>query len=79
MLVEKNPWRHRVTVGQDGILRPVGNRPAAAEQLRSKSADAIGAQDAILPHKKIEFAGRTRAYLSCEWWQLQREMRGKRP
>ena len=39
-----------MTVGQDGILRPIGNRPVADEQHRSKSADAIGAQDAILPH-----------------------------
>jgi len=37
-------------VGQDGILRPVVNRPAAVEQPRAKSADTIGAQDAILPH-----------------------------
>jgi len=33
-------------VGQDGILRPVVNRPVGD----AKSADAIGAQDAILPH-----------------------------
>jgi hypothetical protein len=37
-------------VGQDGILRPVVNRPVADGQPRPKSADAIGAQDAILPH-----------------------------
>jgi len=37
-------------VGQDGILRPVVNRPVADEQHCSKSADAIGARDAILPH-----------------------------
>jgi len=37
-------------VGQDGILQPVVNRPVADEQTRTKSADAIGAQDAILPH-----------------------------
>ena len=36
--------------GQDGILRPIGNRPVADEHTRAKSADAIGAQDAILPH-----------------------------
>jgi hypothetical protein len=37
-------------VGQDDILRPVVNRPVADEQRCSKSADAIGAQDALLPH-----------------------------
>ena len=40
-------------MGQDGILRPVVNvvnRPVADEQPNAKSADAIGAQDAILPH-----------------------------
>jgi hypothetical protein len=37
-------------VGQDGILRPVVNQPVADEQHRAKSADAIGAQDAIVPH-----------------------------
>jgi len=36
--------------GHDGILRPVVNRPVADEQPNAKSADAIGAQDAILPH-----------------------------
>jgi len=41
-------------VGQDGILRPVVNRPVADEQTRTKSADAIGAQDAILPHNFSE-------------------------
>jgi len=37
-------------VGQDGILQPVVNRLVSDEQNRSNSADAIGAQDAILPH-----------------------------
>src|SRR6185436_18374899 len=39
-----------LTVGQDGILQPVVNRLVANEQSRTKSADAIGAQDSILPH-----------------------------
>jgi hypothetical protein len=37
-------------VGQDGILRPV-----ADEQPRANSADAIGAQDSILPHNFSQF------------------------
>jgi hypothetical protein len=49
-------WRYYlIAVGQVGILRPVGNRPAADEQTRAKSADAIGAQDAILPHNFSQF------------------------
>ena len=37
-------------MGQVGILQPVVNRPVADELHSSNSADAIGAQDAILPH-----------------------------
>src|SRR6185295_3041917 len=39
-----------LAVGQDDILRPVVNRPVADAQPCSKSSDAIGAQDANLPH-----------------------------
>ena len=41
-------------MGQDGILQPVVNRLVANEQTRAKSADAIGAQDAILPHTFLQ-------------------------
>jgi hypothetical protein len=37
-------------VGQLCKLRPICNRPPAAETFTSQRADAIGPQDAILPY-----------------------------
>jgi hypothetical protein len=68
-------------VGQDGILRPVVNRPVADEQTWSKSADAIGAQDAILPRIAASRKQCWRSPNGVRCWVLksQRGTKGETP
>jgi hypothetical protein len=59
-------------VGQDDILQPVVNRLVADEQHTSNSADAIGAQDTILPHNFSQQGSRLAVGTMLWEWPLNR-------